>query len=550
MDEEKHQCMIPLEVLIQRLEFPSLVFVGLTIVGLGAIVFYRARRSASGLLFVMLSLSFAAWAIVNYFSLNQVSTDSVLFWARAVLFSAAPQAMIFALLMHTFPSEKLRMPKGKVGLYFLLLIIQMGFALSPYVFSGIEWEGRKAVPMVSWGVGIYMAIMIYFFAQGIYWLVKKFIYAKKNEKRNLLIILYGFGSLIFFLLTFLLFAVVFFNNTTFLPVSPIFVLPFIISTGYTLVRQEFLHIRLVTTEFVAAFLTIILLTDALLSERLFQVIWKSAFGIGVGILGFLLIRSVYREIAQRKKLDSLTHSLEKANIRLKELDQQKTEFLSIASHQLRTPLSIIKGYIELIYDGAYGKPTKKLQTVLHNMDESNERLVKLVDEFLDITRIEQGRTKFSFESSDINELVAGVVGELKDRAKAAGITIHFANSNEIDNVYMDPEKIRHVVFNYVDNAIKYSGNGKDIEVNIEYENNGCTVRVKDHGLGFGTPDHASFFQKFYRGENVKGTNVNGTGLGIYVCRKFIEAHKGHVWAKSDGMGKGSEFGFWIPDKKQ
>lgn len=112
-------------------------------------------------------------------------------------------------------------------------------------------------------------------------------------------------------------------------------------------------------------------------------------------------------------------------------------------------------------------------------------------------------------------------------------------------VYCDEEKIRHVVFNFIDNAIKYSEVG-NIKVELYPENNGAAVRVRDNGLGFSKIDGANFFQKFYRGENVKGTNVNGTGLGLFVCSKFIEAHHGKVWAHSEGLGKGAEFGFWIP----
>lgn len=242
---------------------------------------------------------------------------------------------------------------------------------------------------------------------------------------------------------------------------------------------------------------------------------------------------------------NLTHSIERANLRLQELDRQKTEFLSIASHQLRTPLSIIKGYIELIKDGAYGKTTTKMVKTLDEMDQSNERLVKLVDEFLNISRIEQGRTKFDFKPENLNEIISSVVKELKEKADEKCRQIVWTPPPPDCQANVDEEKIRNVVFNYIDNALKYSDCG-EVKVFLESEDDGWNVRVCDNGLGFGKVDGANFFQKFYRGENVKGANVNGTGLGLYVCRKFIEAHNGKVWAKSGGLGKGSEFGFWIP----
>ncbi len=238
------------------------------------------------------------------------------------------------------------------------------------------------------------------------------------------------------------------------------------------------------------------------------------------------------------------YDLFSANLRLQELDKQKTEFLSIASHQLRTPLSIIKGYVELIKDGAYGEPSKELLETLGNIDETNERLVKLVEEFLDISRIEQGRTKFSFADHAIEDVVDSVIKELFERSKDKKLTLEWKRT-EIGQSVMDEEKIRHVVFNFVDNAIKYSEQGT-IRVTATAEEGGIVVRVKDNGLGFNKEDEVNFFQKFYRGENVKTVNVGGTGLGLYVCRKFIENHGGRVWAKSEGLGKGGEFGFWIP----
>jgi signal transduction histidine kinase len=271
----------------------------------------------------------------------------------------------------------------------------------------------------------------------------------------------------------------------------------------------------------------------------------------------LLVKSVKKEVRQREALSVLTDSLQKANtemhaanIRLEELDRQKNEFLSIASHQLRTPLSIFNGYIELLEEGAYGKVEKKTVEALTNMDETNQRLVSLVDEFLDITRIEQGRTKFVFADVDLVKTVDSVVTELRHklRGKDKDLVISWQKPEHVCKAVVDEEKIRHVVFNFLDNAIKYSEHGV-ITVKIVPEQNGFSITVTDVGLGFEENDRVNFFQKFYRGKNVEGINVNGTGLGLYVCNKFIEAHGGKVWATSPGLGKGSEFGLWVPKER-
>ena len=134
------------------------------------------------------------------------------------------------------------------------------------------------------------------------------------------------------------------------------------------------------------------------------------------VFGMMLIRSVRHEVRRKDELAEMAKSLEIANAKLQELDKQKTEFLSIASHQLRTPLTVLKGYVELIEDGAYGKISRPLRKILGNLDSNNEHLIKLVDDFLDISRIEQGRTKFVFKPADLNKVVASVVEELREKA--------------------------------------------------------------------------------------------------------------------------------------
>ena len=519
----------------------SLIFVVLSTVILSILVIYHNRRNVSNQLFALLSLSFSIWAVINYFSINPPEFGSVLFWIRLVLFSAAPQAVLFAFFMRTFPSQNITWSKKLLVAFIVLLVVQMAMALSPLVFKETSIINGEVVPVAGNGIPFYALALLIFFGYGIFWLVKKTFSSRGEERSAMMIIFVSFATMVIFLLSFLFFAVVIFQNTTFIPYSHLFVLPFVIGVSYALTKKKFLNIKLIATEFLVGLLTVSLLTEAFLSGSLLNIIWKTFFSFGVAFLGVLLIRSVQREIDQREEL-------EKVNLRLQELDKQKTEFLSIASHQMRTPLSIAKGYLELISDGAYGKPPKELLPILDNMDQSNEHLIKLIDEFLDISRIEQGRTKFIFTEHDLVDLINQAVAELSLKAKDNGLSIKWRSPSRAIKIMIDEEKIRHVVYNFVDNAIKYTPSG-EVAVSLKQEDGGYTVRVTDTGIGFGKVDEANFFQKFYRGNNVKASNVTGTGLGLFVCLKFIEAHGGRVWAHSRGLGKGSEFGFWIPEKR-
>lgn len=314
---------------------------------------------------------------------------------------------------------------------------------------------------------------------------------------------------------------------------------------YAVSKHHLLDARVVGAEVLVGIVNFILITEIFLSRGLEDLLVRLAFAIAVGVMSLYLIQSIRIDNKRKEEMTELAHSLEKANLRLQELDRQKTEFLSIASHQLRTPLSILKGYIELLMDGAYGKPTIKMKKTLKEMDDSNERLVHLVDDFLNITRIEQERTKFHYKKHNMVKILDSVYHELKNRAEKKGLELIWKGRKGALSAAIDEEKIRHVIFNFVDNAIKYSEKGT-IVMEVKTEDQGVTVKVKDQGIGFDREDDVNFFQKFYRGKNVENSNVDGTGLGIYVCRKFVEAHAGKIWAKSDGLGKGSEFGFWVP----
>ena len=204
----------------------------------------------------------------------------------------------------------------------------------------------------------------------------------------------------------------------------------------------------------------------------------------------------------------------------------------------------------MLQDGDYGKVNKEVKGVHSNIAESCEWLVRLGEEFLNIANLEQGQTKFHWSEGDITLVINSVVKELKDRAANKGLMLEWQRPTESMRMKMDEEKLRNVIFNFVDNAIKYSQEGA-IAIIASVENSGIAVRVKDQGMGFDKEDEAKFFQKFQRGKNAHQVEVNtSTGLGLYIAAKFVEGHGGKVWAKSSGPGTGSEFGFWIPLKQE
>ncbi len=509
------------------------------------LVYHENRKAPLNKIFVVLSLLMSLWLAILFID---GKIGPLVKLARLSIFMATLMSLFFFFLAEVLPKNKFAMSKKWLYTSIISTVIVATITLTPYAFEKVDIvdDVRQVVP----GPGLipFALLSTLFSFSAVYLLVKKFLKSRGVEKKQLGTVLWGISSMLTLVIVTILIPILVWENGFFISFAPVYVLIFLVMTALAIIRYHLFDIKVVITEFIVAVLVVVLIFEGLSSGSYSQIIYKLFFALLITFLGTILVRSVKREIKQRQQVTRLAKSLERANFKLQQLDRQKTEFLSIASHQLRTPLSITKGYIELIEDGAFGKPTKGIVKTLDQVDEGNERLVKLVDEFLDITRIEQGRTKFDFSNSDLKILIDSVVKELKERAENKGLKIIWRSELREAEIKMDEEKVRHVVFNFIDNAIKYSETGS-IKVFMTKERNGIKVRVVDNGIGFGAGDQANFFQKFYRGNNVKGTNVTGTGLGIYVCKKFIENHKGRVWATSPGKGKGSEFGFWIPNKK-
>lgn len=491
--------------------------------------------------FVLLNVVIAVWSVAMFYSSSVgFFVWDKLMWTKLTVFLATPMTLLFFLLAYALTHNS-SLPKRNLTIIYLIATgVVMANSLSPYTFVSITNDSVVVGP----GILLFSLFTTLASLGAIYQLYKKFISSQGIERQRLSLILAGVFLMVFLIIFTILLPLIIYKNHFFVSFASLYVILFLVPTTVAILRYSLFNIKIVATEALVILLMLTLMIEGGLSGSNLVIVYKSIFAIFVGMIGILLVGSVKKEIKQRMELESLSTELTKANLRLQELDKQKTEFLSIASHQLRTPLSILKGYIELIKDGGYGKVTKDTVKILGNMDDSNEHLIKLVDEFLNISRIEQGRAKYNLADFDLTHMVEGVVVELSKRAEDKGLKLKWTEKKP-HHLTGDEEKIRHVAFNFVDNAIKYTEKG-DVAVVLKADVGGIKLAVSDHGFGFGTVDEANFFQKFYRGENVKNTNVTGTGLGLFVCKKFIEAHGGKVWAHSQGLGKGSEFGFWLP----
>ncbi len=250
----------------------------------------------------------------------------------------------------------------------------------------------------------------------------------------------------------------------------------------------------------------------------------------------------------KKEVKKATAKLRKINKQLTKLDKAKSEFISIASHQLRTPITAIKGYTSMVLEGDYGKVNKTLMPAIERIFKSSNRMNALVESLLNISRIESGKVTYDFKEVNFSEMAKNITNEFDSAVKEKGLELVCSCPKKLPMVTADEVKIREVISNLIDNAIKYTDKGKiEVGAKINDGNNKSIIfYVKDSGMGIAEEDLSNVFQKFRRGKKVALVHTEGLGLGMYFAQKTVEAHKGEIWVESPGVGKGSTFYVRLP----
>lgn len=294
--------------------------------------------------------------------------------------------------------------------------------------------------------------------------------------------------------------------------------------------------------------------------------------VNTGLLGLVISRSFTKPI---KELYKATQELEKGNFAIQthihttdelaqlseafnrsalalskmeeerlQLDKAKSEFLSITSHELRTPITPLKAQLQMLQQEYFGKLTEKQKESLDIILRNAERLNKIIEDFLEISRIEAARLKFAFRKTDLKETIKETVGVMEGFAKEKNITL-VITIDELPIIEVDPDRVSQVIRNLVHNAIKFSRLNGSIEIHAEPKKDHILLWVSDQGVGMTSEDQIRVFEPFYQIEGTLNRNYGGTGLGLTICRGIIEAQKGKIWVESK-LGMGSTFYVTIP----
>jgi signal transduction histidine kinase len=268
--------------------------------------------------------------------------------------------------------------------------------------------------------------------------------------------------------------------------------------------------------------------------------------IAIGLQNAIRFEEIQRfNITLQEKVDEATRKLRHANVRLKELDATKDEFISMASHQLRTPLTTIKGYLSMILDGDVGKVKAEEKEMVQHAFDSAQRMVYLIADLLNVSRLQSGKFVIDNKPTYLPEVVEGEVQQLKEQAANRKIKMSYTAPKEFPTLNLDETKMRQVIMNFLDNALYYTPANGEVTVGLAVSNDTASFTVSDTGVGVPKDIQHHLFTKFYRADNARKMRPDGTGLGLYMAKKVIVAQNGAIIFKSI-EGKGSTFGFSFP----
>lgn len=247
-------------------------------------------------------------------------------------------------------------------------------------------------------------------------------------------------------------------------------------------------------------------------------------------------------ITLEQKVDDATRKLRRANEKLIALDQTKDDFISMASHQLRTPLTSVKGYLSMVLEGDTGKVSPKQAEMLEQAFTSSQRMVYLIADLLNVSRLRTGKFVIESKPTNLADVIEGEIGQLMTTAAGKNQELTYDKPKNFPALMIDETKIRQVIMNFTDNALHYTPKGGKIHVSLKETPEAIQFTVTDNGIGIPRHEQHHLFTKFFRAGNARKARPDGTGLGLFMAKKVVVAQGGSLIFKSQ-EGKGSTFGF-------
>jgi len=514
---------------------------------LGFQVLINNPKGRSNRVLFLLTFVFSIWVYFDLILWASPTPESVMFFWSAIVPIEMFMYLLAAYLVYLFAHEQVDAPTWKKFAFSVFLLPIFLFAhtslnvigLSPDCDTG-AFEGILIQYMYAAEIVI-IGFIAYYLLKGI-----RRIKDTANRKRHIYISTATLVFLCFFTAGNLTLS---FDLGPFYEQYKLFGMPiFATIVSYSIIKLATFRVKALLTGVLISALWILIFSMLLFSDIAYARPVILITVIAFGIIGAQLSRSMRKETQQREQIEKLATNLEKANARLKALGHQKSEFVSIASHQLRSPLTAIRGYASLLLEGSFGQIPQKAMEPLGRIDESSKLMALAIEDYLNVSRIESGNMKYNLADFNLVKEVEHVTDDLRSDAMKKGLVLYFKKSLHHQGViHADIGKTIQIIHNLINNSVKYTQTGTiTVLVRDDMRKKKIFVDIIDTGIGMSEETLNAIFHKFERARNANSVNATGTGLGLYVAAKMAEAMGGGITAHSDGDGKGSRFTLEMP----
>ncbi len=510
------------------------------------LVYINEPKNKNNKYFFLFVFSLIIWVITNYLSDVDSNFFRVWWWLRLTFITPALFVTILFYFSLNFPKTGLVSKRVKITIWVCLVTIVF-LLLSDLIIKSFKMsEGGVAVNFGYLGI-VYVMYFVFFFLASLYVLARKFIQEKGVTKKQLLYLILGLSLFVVSATTTNLIIPFIFNVFLLSVYGPYFFIFFVVFLAYAITKHKLFNIKVVATEIFSLFITFILFVNLFFFNSVPELLVKLVIFIATLFFVILLIKSTFAEVKHQEWIEKLNKELGIKNNYLDELLKQKGEFLHITSHQLKTPISIIRGYLSMIIEGDY-KGTKKDEAIIKAMQATN-RLGDTVRDFLDASDLEGEFIYFKLEPVNIDDILRELISNKQILIKNKDLRIILVEPSEkVPIVSTSKERIMDVFSNLIDNAIYYTPKGS-IEVSFKLKDKSVMVAIKDTGIGISSEEAGKLFTKFSRSSRAKLLRPDGSGLGLFIARKIVTNCGGKIWLHSEGIGKGASFFVELPKYK-
>lgn len=505
------------------------VIVAVTGIGvLSGIVFFRSKKSITGRTFFFFSLITILWGLSNYFLYKFSDPTLTVLALRIHIFLTIWHSYAFFQLAFVFPEERKELPVWHRYILLPLAFFTSALLLIPFVFTKISSLLSLAEisnPEKSDGIILAGIVTFSFLVAGISVLYKKIEFSKGDQRRQIMLMFTGMSLTAGLLLLFSFVLPIGFHNYDFVPFGALFIFPVIVFTAYAIYIVELFHVKNIFAGIFTFFLCVFSLVELIISDNIEQLLLRILVFVLTLVLSIQLVRN--------------TFEIELAN-------EQKSELMTFATHEIRTPITIMRGYAAMLLDGDKGQISPPVVDLLQKIMISGNEVISLLSQYLNKSKIELGQLQYTFSKVDIVQLVNETLSTFQVNAEQRGLALtEVLTIKEKCFVNCDQGKIREVIVNLIDNSIKYTPKGS-VSLSVEKRDKRVLIKVSDTGVGIPEDTMNILFREFSRAD-IQKINILGTGLGLYLAKIFIEAHKGRIWAESEGKNKGSQFYVELPE---